>query len=607
MAEHQRDRDLVTPAAPSATPHRPSVVVLVPLVVLAALPLILLRSGTAPISDPDTLWHIVAGRELWSTWQFAGPDPLARFTPLPFVYHQWLPELVLAAADGLAGLPGVAWVFTVMLMGFVVALYAACRGQAGLLAAVLATVAGWVGAGGSLSPRPQVVGFVLLAVSVGVWLRTERDLRLRWWLLPLTWLWACVHGTWVYGVALTRAVRPRPRCSTGGSTDAPPSRVGLGAAAMVVLALLTPVGPRLLATPVAISQVSPFINEWKPTSITDPHAAATLLMGLVVVVVWMRGRTRVSWTRLLLWVVAMGSALHLRAHHRRRRDPCGPPLRRGRAAGAPRAGDPPAMGGAHPRRGRRWPACSLAALVVPATARAPGDVPSAFDPALRSLPQGTVVWNVDALGGWLLYAHPNVDPTMDTRAEVYGPDYLRSYVRAISGYPGWQETVARTGARYALVSTDGALADGLHAPGALDRGRDRRPLHAAEGAVSATPDSRVATARWPDGPESHDAADAARRQHLRTGHAPRRPRHRVGPRAGTHRGALHARHGPGVARLGLAAGHTAGVRRRRRRSCSCRSRTSSTTAGTGPTRTSARRSARTRGGSPTPAGRTTPP
>ena len=52
---------------------------------------------------------------------------------------------------------------------------------------------------------------------------------------------------------------------------------------------------------------------------------------------------------------------------------------------------------------------------------------------------------------------------MDTRAEVYGPDYLGSYVRAISGYPGGHETVAATGAKYAIVSDDGALAEGLQA------------------------------------------------------------------------------------------------------------------------------------------------
>ena len=181
--------------APERTPR---VVLLVPLVVLGALPLILLKFGTGPITDPDALWHIVAGRDLWSTWQFAGPDQLAEFTRLPFVYHQWLPELLMAGANAVAGLSGVAWLFNAMLLGFIVALYALCRGQGGILAALLATVAGWIGAGGSLSPRPQVFGFILLAVSLAAWLRTERDGRIRWWLLPLTWLWACVHGTWLY-------------------------------------------------------------------------------------------------------------------------------------------------------------------------------------------------------------------------------------------------------------------------------------------------------------------------------------------------------------------------------------------------------------------------
>src|SRR5690349_308082 len=286
----------------------PRLVLLVPLVVLGALPVILLKFGASPIADPDTLWHIVAGRDLWSTWQFAGPDQLASFTRLPFVYHQWLPELVLAGANAVAGLPGVAWVFTAMLIGFVVALYALCRSQGGLLAALLATVAGWIGAGGSLSPRPQVFGFILLAVSLAAWLRTERDGRLRWWLIPLTWLWACVHGTWVYAVGLALLF------GLGMLLDRQAGRrilvriAGL-AVALVAVAMLTPIGPQLLLAPVAISKISPFINEWKPTSITDPHAAATLLMGLLVVVAWIRGRERVSWTRILLWGAGMVSAL----------------------------------------------------------------------------------------------------------------------------------------------------------------------------------------------------------------------------------------------------------------------------------------------------------
>jgi hypothetical protein len=237
-------------------------------------------------------------------------------------------------------------------------------------------------------------------------------------------------------------------------------RVGGLVAALVTVAMLTPVGFQLLLAPLAVSRISPFINEWKPTSISDPHAAATLLMGLVVVLAWIRGRDRVSWVRVLLWAAGMVSTL-LYA----RTIAIGAILLAPLVAEVLQAWLParavPRSWEVRTLAGGILVSLVLAAVVVPRSAQSPTDVPSAFDPVLAALPQGTVVWNVDALGGWLLYAHPNVEPTMDTRAEVYGPDYLRSYVRAISGYPGWQETVASTGARYAVVTGESALADGL--------------------------------------------------------------------------------------------------------------------------------------------------
>jgi hypothetical protein len=461
VGEQQDDRPVVVVVAEAALepththPTGVSVAVLVPLVVLGALPLILLRFGTQPISDPDTLWHILAGRRLSESWQFAGPDQLATFAQLPFVYHQWLPELLMAAANAVGGLPGVAWLFQLMLLGFLLATYALCRSQAGILAAVLASVAAWVGAGGSLSPRPQVVGFILLALSLAAWLRTENDGRLRWWLVPLTFLWACVHGTWVYAVALAVVF------SIGLLLDRrferhQVSRLALLLGSLLFVGLVTPVGPRLLLTPVAIAQISPFIMEWKSTPITDPSAATTLLMGLVVMVIWVRSPGRTSWTQLLLWLFAMGSTLMY-----------GRTIAIGAILVAPLFAK--AIQRALPKRpvARRLErrvivvtsltALILAAIIAPATAANPAKVPSGFDTYLSALPNGTVVWNVDALGGWLLYEHPNLRATMDTRAEVYGREYVQAYVRAISGYPGWQDTVTKTGARYAIVNEDGPL------------------------------------------------------------------------------------------------------------------------------------------------------
>jgi hypothetical protein len=183
-------------------------------------------------------------------------------------------------------------------------------------------------------------------------------------------------------------------------------------------------------------------------------------MGLVVLVMWLRSGHSVTWTRLLLWAFAMASALvYART------------IAVGAILVAPLFAE--VLQSHLPRRSTpiRWErrvlvstavaSLVLAAVLVPVTAAAPGKVPATFNAYLSALPRDTVVWNVDALGGWLLYEHPNLRPTMDTRAEVYGAEYLRRYVRAISAYPGWEETVSRTGARYAIVDEDGPLSDGL--------------------------------------------------------------------------------------------------------------------------------------------------
>src|ERR1019366_8521257 len=78
----------------------------------------------------------------------------------------------------------------------------ACRQAADSVPAIMAALAALVGTGGSLSERPQLVSFVLLAVTVGAWWKTAGDLRPRWWLAPMTFLWACSHGMWGVGVLL---------------------------------------------------------------------------------------------------------------------------------------------------------------------------------------------------------------------------------------------------------------------------------------------------------------------------------------------------------------------------------------------------------------------
>ena len=53
-----------------------------------------------------------------------------------------------------------------------------------------------------LSARPQVISYVLVVITVDAWLRAADDSRARWWLVPMTWVWAMCHGMWPVGIAI---------------------------------------------------------------------------------------------------------------------------------------------------------------------------------------------------------------------------------------------------------------------------------------------------------------------------------------------------------------------------------------------------------------------
>src|SRR5665647_3533338 len=164
------------------------------------------KLGIRQVSDPDVWWHLKTGAYVLSRWRFNGPDPWVPFSSRPFVLTQWLPEVVAQQGYVLFGLPAVAWLRCAAMLALISALVWAARQAADAVPAIMAAIAGLIGTGGSLSERPQLISFVLLAVTVGAWWKTAKDLRSRWWLAPMTLLWACSHGLWGVGVLIGLAV-----------------------------------------------------------------------------------------------------------------------------------------------------------------------------------------------------------------------------------------------------------------------------------------------------------------------------------------------------------------------------------------------------------------
>ena len=431
--------------------------VLVPVLLVVAA-----RPAAVAMSDPDSFWHLRLGDLLLQQGSLSTPDWDTR-DHRHWVLTQWLPEVATAKVEAWFGLPGVMWLFGASLVALTLAVYGTARAHAGVLASGFATALGLVAMSGSLSPRPHMLTYVFLAITVGVWLavaRADQPPRPPWLLVPLTWVWAMCHGMWFTGPLVGVAV------CTGLALDRRAERRVLGRmlavpVLSVVVAALTPVGPSLLLAPVAVGGIGRFITEWQAPSFRTMGPAAGALLIMLVVGTWSRARERTPWTRILLLALAAGWTV-LAARTVTLGAIIAVPLA---AAAIQRWLDRPADARTRAEgtilAGAALATLGVLALVVPHTSSEPGGVPDELGPQLAALPPGTAVLNDYAVGGWLRWAHPDLDPLIDGLTEAYTIDELEDYRRMTTVSRGWEDLVDETGAEVALLPKDSPLAVAL--------------------------------------------------------------------------------------------------------------------------------------------------
>ncbi len=454
------------PTAPAAAPARTTPALISRTAVGLVLALALVK-GLSPFAEPDLWWHLRVGDRLRDGAGLVAWDPSAGFAERPYTANQWLPEVVASAAYSVGGTGAVLWLRAVVIVALIAVVYAASRRYAGRLPSAVAAGLTLVAAGGGLNPRPQLVGFVLFAVTVHAWNGMARDRRPRWWLVAVFWLWACCHGLWIVGIAflalmvLTIALDPQTR-------PARPElrRLGLLWVACLAAVAVTPLGPGLLLTPFQVAGNAVTIaDEWRPTPLNNVFAWAALVELLVIVVAWaLMPRRRPWWQFALLGFAAFCTLWMWRLV----------PL--GAIAAAPLVAA--ALQGGITARRERWHrgerrallagCAALLALGAVVSATGAGSSAAAYptsmgavDDALGRLPARTVVLDDFGISGWLLWAHPELTPVADLRGEIYPADHLTAYRHTLEVRPGWQQFVTDTRPGAAVLAGDSALADAL--------------------------------------------------------------------------------------------------------------------------------------------------
>lgn len=403
-------------------------------------------------SRPDVdLWlHLRIGGLLRDGGRFEGlPDPLAVLPDRSYVPTQWLAQVSMSGLYDAGGMAAIQLLRVILVVALVGLVALACRTVAGPTATAATTTVTAFGTSAAWGERAALLGTLLLAVTVLLWWRAVVRGRAPWAVVPLTWLWACLHGTWLIGVAVGALF------VVGAALDRRwTGRTLLSAAAVPAAALLaaclTPLGLTAVTEPFRVGEAARlYVHEWQRPTLTNPLLVVVLLsvaVSLASLAVrspdrWLRALTTLAAAVLAVWMVrtisagavvlapALAIGLSALGDHRHRTAP--------------------------EQRTREWQAWLLAGLIatgVGAWHAARTDwgppVSSQVSTALSRLSPGAVLAVDGRAVGWLQLTHPGLHPLKDLRAEVYSAQTTREYKAFADARPGWAEyaTEHRVGA-----------------------------------------------------------------------------------------------------------------------------------------------------------------
>ena len=203
---------------------------------LAHLGVAVLAFGLALVTRADAdLWgHLRFGLDMIESRELTAVDPYSFTQDVPWVNHEWLSELQMAAAYRSAGLTGLLVLKAAILWAvFALIWWNLARARVGVRVAVsLIVIAGTIHMTSSV--RPQLWTFLCLAILCRVLLSQSWSVR---WCLPVVFVfWVNCHGGWIVGIGVLGAW-------AAGQVWSRPSSMGRWAALVTACVLATLVNP----------------------------------------------------------------------------------------------------------------------------------------------------------------------------------------------------------------------------------------------------------------------------------------------------------------------------------------------------------------------------
>lgn len=466
--------ELVSPQSPSACAapaQSPGIAALAwPLAVAAVAYAVLLAVGERLLNDPDTFWHIAAGRWIWAHQAVPVVDPFSHtMAGAPWLAHEWLAELILARCYDAFGWVGIVALTALAASGALALLMATLLRFVAPKLALMAVAMGFFLMAAHLVARPHVLAMPLMVAWVAALIVARADRRApRLTVLPVMVLWANLHGGFIIGLALACvfAVEAVLAGSEAVSRKIALRQWGLFVAGALVASLATPQGIEGWLFPfrlIGLGSSLAFVGEWHSPDFTRFQPVELWLLGLAVLLAV--ARPNVPPLRLGL----LGLLIYLALTHLRNGELLGllAPL----ILAAPLGGSAGRMSSPIPSRAPVIVVAGAAALMVAATAlvsargfahdNAKIAPVAALATAERARLAGPVLNDYD-FGGYLIFA--GIPPFVDGRIDLYGDAFMRDYAAALAATG---DALPRLLDRYHVTWT--LLMPGSPAIAALDR------------------------------------------------------------------------------------------------------------------------------------------
>lgn len=410
-----------------------------PWLVVVGVYLLLTALGPRLLSDPDTYSHIALGRWILEHHTVPTTDPFsATLRGTHWVAFEWLSQVILAVAYAVGGWSGVVALAAAavaaafgVLARFLLGEWQPNAVLAAALSAILLTAP-------HMLARPHILALPVMVLWIATLIRAV-DTRSPppWFLVPLMVLWANLHGSFTFGLAMVAPI------ACDALWQAPKSKRlnvirqwGLFAVLALGAACVNPYGPEMILVTfrtVALGAALTTVTEWRSQDFSHLGAFEMIVLGAFAFVLY-RGVT-LPWLRI---VMVLG-VLHLGLSQVRHADLLGMlapiflarPLARQFSAIAATRMDTTA-------RFAAWPAAAALCLLIGVTGFASlrNDVsPSAkITPAnaVRSIGMakaGPILNDYD-FGGYLDFV--GIPPFIDGRGELYGETYMLRHDRALS-------------------------------------------------------------------------------------------------------------------------------------------------------------------------------